>query len=262
MYARLIRRFAITFAALTVAGCALPPPSTDALNEPSGPDGVLSTNHAQLAVSEPTAAAHRKATLRQSIAGLLHPSLTLARVCMRSTHQDRAACNSPEAQASAAALLAAAGEHPSAVNDADASGAAAQDMSDERSALVSGKTPDVSDFHQVGNASWYGNAFHGRKTASGERYDMHELTAAHRFLPLFSYVRVTNALNHRSVVVKINDRGPFHSRRILDLSYAAAQALGMGHRGTEQVSITGLSANQARAELAGTTLASRGGDGA
>lgn len=177
---------------------------------------------------------------------------------MRTTHQDRAACNSPEAQASTAALLAAAGAQPAVRDDVDTLGANAQnDTGDEHSASVSDKAPDVSDFRQQGSASWYGNEFHGRKTASGERYNMHEMTAAHRFLPLFSYVRVTNALNHRSVVVKINDRGPFHSRRILDLSYAAAQALGMGHRGTEQVNITGLSANEARAELSGTMLASR-----
>ncbi|MGI4862032.1 MAG: septal ring lytic transglycosylase RlpA family protein [Janthinobacterium lividum] len=255
MNARIIRRFAVVFSALTVAGCALPPPSTDSLSQSAQPE--FSTNHAQVAAND-ASVAHRKSTLRQSLASLLHPSLTLARVCMRATHQDRAACNSPEAQASAAALLAAAGQPPAARNDAGTLDANAQDdVGDAHTAAVSDKAPDVSDFHQQGAASWYGNAFHGRKTASGERYDMHEMTAAHRFLPLFSYVRVTNALNHRSVVVKINDRGPFHSRRILDLSYAAAQALGMGQRGTEQVSITGLSANQARAELAGTVLASR-----
>ncbi|MGI4982086.1 MAG: septal ring lytic transglycosylase RlpA family protein [Janthinobacterium lividum] len=218
----------------------------------------MSTNHAQIPANEAVATVPHKATLRQSLAGLLHPSLTLARVCMRTTHQDRAACSSPEAQASTAALLAA-GAQQSLPGRADALDANAQnDTADEApSAAVSDKAPDVSDFRQQGSASWYGNGFHGRKTASGERYDMHEMTAAHRFLPLFSYVRVTNALNHRSVVVKINDRGPFHSRRILDLSYAAAQALGMGHRGTEQVSIIGLSANEARAELSGTMLASR-----
>ncbi|MCY0389716.1 septal ring lytic transglycosylase RlpA family protein [Robbsia sp. Bb-Pol-6] len=260
MNARFFRRFAVVFATLSVAGCALPPPSTDSLSQSGQSDDNLSTNHAQIVASDTGDAAHRKATLRQSIAGLLHPSLTLARVCMRATHQDRAACNSPEAQASAAALLAAAGEpHPAAGNDADTLNADARNgrADEQRSASVSDKAPDVSDFRQAGSASWYGNGFHGRKTASGERYDMNEMTAAHRFLPLFSYVRVTNALNHRSVVVKINDRGPFHSRRILDLSYAAAQALGMGHRGTEQVSIKGLSANEARAAFAATVLASQ-----
>lgn len=253
MNARMIRRFAVMISALTVAGCALPPPAADSLSQTVPSD--LSTNHAQIAANQIDPVAPRKATLRQSLAGLLHPSLTLARVCMRTTHQDRAACNSPEAQASTAALLAATGAQPAMREEARMN--AQNDPGDEQNASVSDKAPDVSDFRQQGSASWYGNGFHGRKTASGERYDMHEMTAAHRFLPLFSYVRVTNALNHRSVVVKINDRGPFHSQRILDLSYAAAQALGMGHRGTEQVSITGLSANEARAELSGTMLASR-----
>lgn len=78
---------------------------------------------------------------------------------------------------------------------------------------------------QKGIASWYGRAFHGRPTASGERFDMHALSAAHPTLPLFSYVRVRNSENNREVVVRINDRGPFHGGRIIDLSYAAAQQL-------------------------------------
>lgn len=80
---------------------------------------------------------------------------------------------------------------------------------------------------QEGGASWYGPGFNGRKTASGEIFNMHALTAAHRTLPLPSYVRVTNLGNSRSVIVKVNDRGPFHSQRIIDLSYAAARILGM-----------------------------------
>lgn len=80
---------------------------------------------------------------------------------------------------------------------------------------------------QVGEASWYGPGFHGRLTASGERFNMHALTAAHRTLPLPSYVRVTHVGNGRSVVVKVNDRGPYHGNRIIDLSYAAAQVLGI-----------------------------------
>ncbi len=78
---------------------------------------------------------------------------------------------------------------------------------------------------QKGIASWYGRAFHGRPTASGERFDMHALSAAHPTLPLSSYVRVRNSENNREVVVRINDRGPFHGGRIIDLSYAAAQQL-------------------------------------
>jgi rare lipoprotein A len=107
--------------------------------------------------------------------------------------------------------------------------------------------PDVSDFAQQGRASWYGRAFHGRKTASGERYNMNAMTAAHRTLPLASWVRVTNQTNNKSVVVKINDRGPYVRGRIIDLSSAAATALGMRGMGTSKVTIEGLSQNEARA---------------
>jgi rare lipoprotein A len=90
---------------------------------------------------------------------------------------------------------------------------------------------------QSGIASWYGKGFNGRRTATGERFNMYALTAAHRTLPLGSYVRVTSARNGRSVVVRINDRGPFNRRRIIDLSYAAASALGMQRSGTARVQI-------------------------
>ncbi|KVD78411.1 hypothetical protein WS62_28920 [Burkholderia sp. ABCPW 14] len=105
---------------------------------------------------------------------------------------------------------------------------------------------DVSDFRQTGRASWYGKGFHGRRTANGERFNMNELTAAHRTLPLASYVRVTNQANGKSVVVKINDRGPFSRGRILDLSYAAAKVIGLVHAGTARVKIQGLSPEEAR----------------
>lgn len=85
----------------------------------------------------------------------------------------------------------------------------------------------VKTHRETGLASWYGKKFHGRNTSSGERYDMFKLTAAHKHLPLPTYVRVTNLANERSVVVKINDRGPFKHGRIIDLSYAAAAKLGM-----------------------------------
>lgn len=91
---------------------------------------------------------------------------------------------------------------------------------------------------QLGMASWYGPGFHGRKTASGDRFNMHALSAAHRTLPLPSYVRVTNTSNGMSVIVKVNDRGPYHSNRIIDLSYAAANVLGIqgtGHVALEPV---------------------------
>jgi rare lipoprotein A len=86
-------------------------------------------------------------------------------------------------------------------------------------------------------ASWYGKQFHGRRTTSGERYDMFAMTAAHPTLPIPSYVRVTNLKNGRAVVVRINDRGPFHRGRILDLSYAAAHKLGFVGQGSAKVLI-------------------------
>lgn len=95
----------------------------------------------------------------------------------------------------------------------------------------------VRKFSQNGVASWYGRQFHGRKTASGERFDMNALTAAHRSLPLNCYIRVTNKNNGKSVIVKVNDRGPFHGNRVLDLSYGAAKRLGITNSGTASVSI-------------------------
>ena len=84
-------------------------------------------------------------------------------------------------------------------------------------------------YHRRGVASWYGEAFHGNPTSSGETYDMYQLSAAHRTLPLPSYVEVTNLTNERRVIVRVNDRGPFHDTdtRIIDVSYAAAIRLGM-----------------------------------
>ncbi|WP_218947276.1 septal ring lytic transglycosylase RlpA family protein [Acinetobacter sp. YH16032] len=95
----------------------------------------------------------------------------------------------------------------------------------------------VRRFSQTGVASWYGRQFHGRKTASGETFDMNALTAAHRSLPLNCYIRVTNKSNGKSVVVKVNDRGPFHGNRVVDLSYGAAKSLGITNAGTARVSI-------------------------
>jgi rare lipoprotein A len=91
--------------------------------------------------------------------------------------------------------------------------------------------------YQVGTASWYGEDFEGKTTASGEDYDMYDMTAAHPTLPLGSYVRVTNLHNGRAVVVKVNDRGPIVEGRIIDLSYGAAQALQFQHRGLQRVRI-------------------------
>jgi peptidoglycan lytic transglycosylase len=95
----------------------------------------------------------------------------------------------------------------------------------------------VQPFQQTGLASWYGRRFHGQKTSSGEIYDMYGMTAAHPTLPIPSYARVTNLANGRSVVVRINDRGPFHSDRIIDLSYTAAYKLGYAAAGSARVEV-------------------------
>ena len=96
---------------------------------------------------------------------------------------------------------------------------------------------DTRPFKQRGVASWYGRKFQGQRTASGEPYDMFKMTAAHKTLPIPSYVKVTNLANGKSVVVRINDRGPFHSDRIIDLSYAAASRIGLAAKGSGLVEI-------------------------
>jgi len=93
-------------------------------------------------------------------------------------------------------------------------------------------------YKERGIASWYGTKFHGRKTSNGEVYNMYAMTAAHKTLPIPSYVRVTHLKNNRSVVLRINDRGPFHDNRIIDLSYTAAVKLGIKQTGTGLVEVT------------------------
>jgi rare lipoprotein A len=95
----------------------------------------------------------------------------------------------------------------------------------------------VGVFKQRGAASWYGKRYHGSPTSSGEKYDMYKMSAAHPILPIPSYARVTNLANNRSVVVRINDRGPFHDGRAIDVSYAAAYKLGFIGQGSAQVEI-------------------------
>ena len=109
---------------------------------------------------------------------------------------------------------------------------------------------------QVGIASWYGAPFHGRRTANGERYDMHALTAAHPTLPLRSFVHVRHIANRREVVLRINDRGPFKAGRIIDLSRAAARALGIV--GLAQVEVLRLDADDARIAALPAAPAARG----
>ena len=106
---------------------------------------------------------------------------------------------------------------------------------------VFGKTYYVmsssAGFFQRGEASWYGTKFHGNNTSNGERYDMYKMTAAHKTLPIPSYVRVRNLENGKQVIVRVNDRGPFHGDRIIDLSYAAATKIGMLKKGTARVEV-------------------------
>jgi rare lipoprotein A len=99
---------------------------------------------------------------------------------------------------------------------------------------------EAQGYDEVGLASYYGNKFHGRRTSNLEVYDMYAFTAAHKTLPLPSYARVTNLGNGKSVVVRVNDRGPFHDGRIIDLSYAAAVKLGVDRAGTARVEVVGL----------------------
>jgi rare lipoprotein A len=103
----------------------------------------------------------------------------------------------------------------------------------------------VQPYRQRGMASWYGKKFHGQRTASGETYDMYAMTAAHTTLPIPSYARVTRVATGRSVIVRINDRGPFHQGRIVDLSYAAALKLGFAHLGSAEVELESIEPGQA-----------------
>lgn len=111
-------------------------------------------------------------------------------------------------------------------------------------------------YRERGLASWYGNKFHGKDTASGEPYDVYGMTAAHRALPLPTYARVTNLENKQTVIVKINDRGPFYSDRLIDLSYAAAKKLGIVQKGTGFVEIEALDPLQSRPQYSSTQASS------
>lgn len=125
---------------------------------------------------------------------------------------------------------------------AEASGHRTVNKASKHVVATAYKAKHQSDNHRS-TASWYGPEFHGKKTASGQAYDMYAMTAAHKSLPLLSYAKVTNLKNHRSVVVRINDRGSFHGKRDMDLSYAAARQLGI--KGLGSVEITPLSRNEA-----------------
>jgi rare lipoprotein A len=100
--------------------------------------------------------------------------------------------------------------------------------------------PSAKNFTQTGIASWYGKKFHGHLTSNGEIYNMYSMSAAHKNLPLPTYVKVVNHANNKSVIVRVNDRGPFHQDRIIDLSYSAAYKLGMMKTGVAKVTITAI----------------------
>tara|TARA_Y100001935_G_scaffold242853_1_gene233688 strand:- start:9948 stop:10751 length:804 start_codon:yes stop_codon:yes gene_type:complete len=100
-------------------------------------------------------------------------------------------------------------------------------------------------YSETGIASWYGKKFHGNKTANGEIYDMYAMTAAHKLLPLPTYVEIENLTNGKIIVVRVNDRGPFHGNRIIDLSYAAASKIGMLKKGTALVRVKAIDPNEA-----------------
>lgn len=104
--------------------------------------------------------------------------------------------------------------------------------------------PTSENYSKKGKASWYGTKFHGRRTSSGETYDMFKMTAAHKTLPIPCYAKVTNLDNGKHVIVKINDRGPFKSGRIIDLSYAAAHKLDMAKAGIANVKVETISFNK------------------
>lgn len=110
--------------------------------------------------------------------------------------------------------------------------------------------PSSKGYLEQGIASWYGTKFHGRRTSSGETYDMYAMTAAHKTLPLPTYARVTNIKNGRSIIVRINDRGPFHDNRIIDLSYAAATKLGIVTMGTGLVEVRAIDPRASQISIA------------
>ncbi|MCW9013706.1 MAG: septal ring lytic transglycosylase RlpA family protein [Gammaproteobacteria bacterium] len=130
---------------------------------------------------------------------------------------------------------------------------------------VMGKTYQVmknsNGFTQQGEASWYGTKFHGQKTSSGEPYNMYAMTAAHKSLPLPTYVEVTHRKNGRKVIVKVNDRGPFHDGRIIDLSYAAARKLGISGAGTGPVEIRAINTSALDLNTSSVVLPETANDG-
>ena len=139
-----------------------------------------------------------------------------------------------------------------------------QALAPERATFTQALAPERAIFTQAGRASWYGRQHQGRLTASGERFNMYRMTAAHRTLPLGTVVRVTNPANGKMVKVRINDRGPYVKGRVLDLSAAAATALGISTKGTARLLIETFASDQtpsysrfSTSELAGCSIRSR-----
>jgi len=112
--------------------------------------------------------------------------------------------------------------------------------------------PSAKGYVERGIASWYGDDFHGKPTSSGEIYNMHAMTAAHKILPLGTHVKVTNLMNGKSVIVRINDRGPFIAGRVIDLAYTPARALGIVEPGTAPVVVEAVQVAQSHAERGAT----------
>lgn len=121
-------------------------------------------------------------------------------------------------------------------------------------------TSSSAGYSERGIASWYGTKFHGRRTSSGEPYDIYKMTAAHKTLPLPTYARVTNLRNGRTIIVKINDRGPFHANRIIDLSYAAAAKLGILEYGTGLVEVEAIDPSKPSPQQAPATRQASSGE--
>jgi rare lipoprotein A len=115
--------------------------------------------------------------------------------------------------------------------------------------------PSGKGYQESGQASWYGTKFHGKRTSSGEPYDLYGMTAAHKTLPLPTYVEVTNLSNNRSVIVRVNDRGPFHDDRLIDLSYTAAVKLGIVGNGTGRVTVRAIEPETTATATAATPVA-------
>jgi len=141
---------------------------------------------------------------------------------------------------------------PNAVKNAEPKWEPKSKYGNPKSYEVFGKRYYVLDssegYKQRGIASWYGKKFHGKRTSSGETYDMYAMTAAHKSLPLPTYAKVTNLRNGRHVILKINDRGPFHDNRLIDLSYTAASQLGIVAKGTGLVEVEAINPSRWQAQ--------------